>query len=563
MAVDPISNTVAITKANPAYAPAQIGSPSIAPGIWGKALAEGTLPDDLICPVLHELTHHSSLNTPVGNSLSALTVSHTSIIGETMADAERLTGPARDMIRVAAANSFLRPLLEGLALFAEFDAVSGDVPIANWSSQVVARLFCFPEMRNALLAGKDLLSPLKTKLEILRLTPTMISRKKALLRRDLFDPDGYLLGYLLIKTIWVDLTMRHDIWRNTDMFLMFANDYFFNDFGLAYLLVQPNEMSIEDELKNLDAYLHNRVVELGRNSAEFGKQFIQYHLTQNLSRPNYQGYSDSLNEHLHFVWTRRTLRSLHWQTPNFISTRGIPRVLAASALVNIDIAGKFEAHFHDGFPPLRGPALKAGRPANGEAVEGDGSVEAVVLLPQNGRRDMRVLLCVFLDKDLVATFDPETGDFNDADDVKACDRMASYLAIESFAVMVENETWLPEGSKAAEILSSYSNESATRRMLDLWSPFALISDVGVEERFGVIAALERGGLKAALSLDESSLGKISRMSLCPLGSDPDDSDASEITTDRTWLDDLNIKSDEILGFRLLATKNGKLAPSRV
>jgi len=563
MAVDPISNTVAITKANPAYAPAQGGASSTASGSWGTALADGTLSDDLIWPVLHELTHHSSLHTPVGNSLGALTVSHTSVIGATAADADRLDGPARDMIRLAAANSFLRPLLEGLALFAEFDAVSGDVPNASWSSQVAARLFCLPEMSKALLAGKDVLSPLKTKLEALRLSPSMISRKRALLRRDLFDPDGYLLGYLLIKMIWVDLTMRQDIWRNTDMFLMFLNDYLFNNFELAYLLVHPTEQSIEDELKNLDAYLHNRVVALGRNSAEFGKQFTRYHLVQNSSRPTYQGYSKSLEERLRVEWTRRTLRGLHWQTPEFCSTRGIPRILAAPAVVSIDRAGNFVARFQDGSPPLRGPALEAGRPASGEATEADGSVEAVVLLPQHGRRDMRVLLCVFLDKDLIATFDPATGDFNDADDATACDAMTSYLAIESFAVMVEDERWLPEGSTGEVILASYSGEAATRRMLNLWGPFALIPDVGKEGRPGVIEALERGGFKIALSLDESSLRKVAHMSLLPLGSGSGNLDVNGIAADQAWINNLNTKSCDILGFRLLATKDGNLEPSRV
>ncbi len=291
-------------------------------------------------------------------------------------------------------------------------------------------------------------------------------------------------------------------------------------------------------------------------------QFVKYCSKQS-SSPIYQGYSESLEEDLKEQWTIRTLRVLHWQTPDFISNRGIPRILAAPARVSIDRKGNFDAHFYDGSPSLRGPALKAGRPANGEATEADGSVEAVVLLPIHGQQEWRVLLCVFIDKDLIATFDPKTGCFNDTADAKACDKMASYLAIESFAEMVEGEKWLPEDSNAAAILASYSGEAATRQMLDLWCPFALVPDIGEDERPTLIKMLERGGLMTALSLDKSSLKKIAHMSLWPLGSSTSLSNGSGTSTDQTWIDNLNKKSKEILGFRLLATKDGKLEPSRI
>jgi hypothetical protein len=176
--------------------------------------------------VLHELTHHSSLQTPVGASLSALSVSHTSVVGAVYLDADRLEGAARDVVRLAAMNPLLKPLLEGMALFAEFDATSGDVPLATWASQVAGILFYGPEIRDAVLSGRDELSPLKSNLELLRRTPKVVGRKKALLRRDLFDPDGYLLGDLLIKLIWSDLAIRNRGWENSDLFLMFINDYF-------------------------------------------------------------------------------------------------------------------------------------------------------------------------------------------------------------------------------------------------------------------------------------------------------------------------------------------------
>jgi hypothetical protein len=554
MAVDPISNTIAITKANPAYAPSHAASAATTSRVWGKALADGTLSNDLIWPILHELTHHSSLQTLVGHSLAALAVSHTRFVGALSADADQLNGAARDVVRYSILNVLLRPLLEGLALFSEFDAVSGDVPVASWSSHVARRLFCFAELPNAILEGNDLFSPLKKKLEHIRLFPATISRKRALLRSNIFDPGGYLLGYLLIKAIWNGLIMRQEVWKNSDLFVMFLNDYFFDDFELAYAAVCRTPLSIEDEIKNIEIYLYNRVVLLCQNSGTFGRQFAQYSLDPGSGRPKYQNHSTEIEERLNWEWMQRSTRIMHWQTPDFISSRHIPRVLAAPATVSIDTAGNFQARFYDDSPPISGPSLEAGRPASGKAIEADGSVEAVVLLPQHGRQDMRVLLCIFLDKDLVATFDPTTGDFNDTEDAQACDKMGSYLAFESFAEQVESLRSLPEDSAAATVLAAYSGDAAIRRMLDLWGPFALApDDIQEAERPGALPALENGGLKGALSLDEAVIGKIVRMSLQPIGSEVD---TSEIVA-------ASQKTREILGFDLFNVAMGKLEPSRI
>jgi hypothetical protein len=212
--------------------------------------------------------------------------------------------------------------------------------------------------------------------------------------------------------------------------------------------------------------------------------------------------------------------------------------------------------------PIRGPALEAGRPSNVEIIEADGSVECVVLLPQNGRPRMRVLLCIFLDKDLVATFDPQTGSFNDTEDAQSCDKMASYLAIESFAVQVDDERWLPEGSRAAKILADNSGEAATWRMLNLWTPLGLVPDLNEAERPNALASLKTGGLKTALSLDEATLGKIARLSLSPSGSLSGDM-RDEANEQTQWLGAINDKSREVLGFNLFGIIDGKIASSRV
>ena len=76
LAVDPISNAIAISAANPAYPPKRPDATLRSPNTWGAALSEGVLSDDLLWPIIHEFTHHSSLSSAVGTSLAALAVSH-------------------------------------------------------------------------------------------------------------------------------------------------------------------------------------------------------------------------------------------------------------------------------------------------------------------------------------------------------------------------------------------------------------------------------------------------------------------------------------------------------
>ena len=509
--------------------------------------------------------HHSSLQTPVGNSLGALAVSHTSIVGTLGADANVLVGPARDVVRYSAADLYFRPLLEGLALFMEFDATSGAFPLATWASHIAARLFCLPEISKQTAVGRDLFAPLKDTLLSLRVSPDWIDRKRALLSRDIYDEDGYLLGYMLVKTIWASLAAHGDVWRHSDMFAMFLMDYFFSDFRLAYRLVhRPGRGSLSEELTDLATYLYNRVVLLNRDCMQFGREFCNYHLTAGAPRPSYQQYSRSIEDALEEEWASRTIRNMHWLTPDFRSGRCVPRVLATECVVQLDGERRFEARFLDGNPQMRGPSLiEDAIPINADGGGALGSVEAIILLPQNGRVHPRALICVFLDQSLVATFDPVTRKFNDPDAVAACGSLSSFLAFESFAEQVQYERGvLPRDSAAARIQSSFAGDQSVQKMFELWGSFALCPDPRNNEVAEAARRFSPKGVQSALSLDDGSFERFVKLSLYPL---PDaDGKATRLTRDdHEWIERLNAKSMEVLGFRMLTTQRHWLGISRV
>ena len=459
-------------------------------------------------------------------------------------------------------NRPLRQLDAVLRRHLQFDSVSGKVPVASWSQQTAAMLFCMDDMREAVLRGEDFLAPLKRKLESLRMAPPMASKKKALLSRSIIDNEGYLLGYMLVKMIWNDLVARAPIWNHSDIFQAFLSDYFFNDFYLAKILVPMPSDELEDELEVLSHYLHNRLVLLSRNCTSFAQQFLPWFHDRNNPRPSYQSFFDLGQRELEVCWTLRTLRSLHWHTPDFLSTRNIPRVLVAPATVRVTREGSFEVVFDDNFPPMRGPAIHAGRPADGSEAVGDGSVEAVVLLPDSGRRSPRLLLCVLIDTQLIATYDPLTGDFNDQDAAKTCDKLASYLALESFCEMVEGEHLFREGSKAQRLVDALKGEEGQRRMIDLWAPFALVPDLAEADRPESPKLFQQAGLKSALSLTDSQMRLLSRASL--LSIDPEFlSDSTISAQDIREVGAINSKSMQVLGFCLLNMQGQKLMPSRI
>src|SRR5882724_11346505 len=174
---DPISNTVLITSANPLDIK--------------EDLARGRLSPRFLSTILHETTHYSSYITPVGSSLAALLTAHTvDRIGMIM-DQEEVKGAAAAAIRGQIASIYLAPLLEGLALFAEFDLLPGASPVASTVSSVGIRLFCLESYISELKKGhtgcpSDYFGKF---LAENRVSAEFLQRKRELLKTPMSDED--------------------------------------------------------------------------------------------------------------------------------------------------------------------------------------------------------------------------------------------------------------------------------------------------------------------------------------------------------------------------------------
>jgi hypothetical protein len=229
----------------------------------------GVYPDEALPQFLHELTHHWCLNSPVGLAVALLQLEAATIAeqGErTDAAHERL---CECLLRSSVATTLLRPIAEGMALFAEFDLMvtshgelcSSPVSLLSWLFPQEIKVFFArsPSGVEPVIHGDPRAvysAHLAGPFYQLRTSPHLIDRKSNLLSSPFsIDGDGYLLGYLIIKSLWVRSFTR--FWRmfDTDLFLTVFRGFIFGDTALVSMLLNTSPLTVE----NLAKYITRRL----------------------------------------------------------------------------------------------------------------------------------------------------------------------------------------------------------------------------------------------------------------------------------------------------------------
>lgn len=224
----------------------------------------GTMPEELLPPFLHEATHHWCFLSPVGFTLASLQLQARRrallLLNEQEHDrrSELEFGLLEDLIRFETASAYLRPLAEGLALFAEFDAMT----------KTESSVFSLPlEMASYFFGYWNLYQPkfgptalLTNALRFMRLDKRCIQRKVSLLGYPLaYTGGGYLPGYLAVRSLWLQAASRDGrLLNETDLALMYMRSFFFDDKGLVAKLLDPST----EELASANAignYLTERI----------------------------------------------------------------------------------------------------------------------------------------------------------------------------------------------------------------------------------------------------------------------------------------------------------------
>jgi hypothetical protein len=238
-------------------------------------IAKFEYPEALVAPFLHELTHHWCFDSPVGSAMAMLKLRARRRVLEAK-DLSRavLLEAAEDLLRYESALILLRPLAEGLALFAEFDSFSGSSDVQSLPMQWTGIVFVrkeppappkdlAPDLPGALQdisrifmkpAEQDELNRLLLRA---RYSEKGESRKANLLSQP-FDSNagGYLPGYMTVRSLWRHAASSYHGFTDTDLFLTYLRQFFYGDLGLVAVLTDPGTR----EFDTVAAVL-NRVLE--------------------------------------------------------------------------------------------------------------------------------------------------------------------------------------------------------------------------------------------------------------------------------------------------------------
>ncbi len=514
---DPISNTVTHTFVNPLA--------------LQDSLGKGDLDFKYLNVLMHETTHYSCFLSPVGQSLASLMAAHTANTIGLFEDEETVQGPARSAVLGDVLPIYFIPLLEGLALFAEFDARPGASPVASTTSSLAFRLFCAGSFRSEIERLAEPIDPyafLAMRLDQHRMSSESFDRKMSLLKQPLSAEDGYLIGYLWVKSLWCVLSGRCRKLLDTDLFLSFIISYFFDDYRLAMLLfswqtaLTPKNYSRDDPenvVKAIEHYIFaDRLEQLVTNCAVYVDEWETYASrvapgeifcdVKHHGHPNYFNYSDKAEDSIRESMAYGSIRSMHHKWPTYFSGRHILRLFVSPADIEIRENGSFKASCKSPDLHIEGGVLDCARPLLGKRVTGKGSVEAIMLT-----NDGKVVLCFFLGHELIATLDLPSEEFNEPTTAAACDNLCSYLALEAASVQIEEERQFRNASQADRFARKL-RARAKENSYEFYSNLALGSDAGVPPSNQVLGSLNTGGLLNLIADHQGHSLWLIRLSLC-------------------------------------------------
>ncbi len=226
------------------------------------ALLKGEeLPVHTFSSFIHEATHHWCFLSPVGVALMLLYLSaaRRALRSFYTGDESERTTAMNDLFTYELVVSWLRPLTEGLAQFAEYDVLIPESKTSLISPPLrsaLIHLFEAPKRIAAAPEGdpRDAYYDIDDAITRWRLSRQTIERKSELLLQPVaIEESNYLLGYLTVKQLWKSASRFYEQLEDADVFMMFLRKFVFGDHALA-------------------AKILNRKKDPPRRVLEFGKQ---------------------------------------------------------------------------------------------------------------------------------------------------------------------------------------------------------------------------------------------------------------------------------------------------
>lgn len=218
-------------------------------------LENEVLPAYLYLQLIHELEHHRDMTSLVGNALAILWIRATDNTGE-RSSAARLC----DLAKILAFHHFMRPWLEGKALFAQFDAFPGPSEVLSRRSQNIFGYFISKKTTNwSSKTLNDLVDPVSKFLVARRTGKATVDMKADLLISGTgLDDGGYLTGYLACRRFVSLCQARSAIARDSDFTVDYLHHFLLRDWYLAEVLLTEHS-SPETAVQAVADYTINRI----------------------------------------------------------------------------------------------------------------------------------------------------------------------------------------------------------------------------------------------------------------------------------------------------------------
>jgi hypothetical protein len=212
-------------------------------------LEDGSLPAGVLPNFLHEFAHFYCLQSPVGGVIAFLFLEarhwflSSLVASRTRARNRRRAFPPT-AVRVDTSVRLLRPLLEGMALFAEHDLFPGSAAIASTLSGWIALLFLIrldhlptdPDPAWIDRATQEFFLNSRS-IPSLEGSQSWAASKASLLLQPLaLKGGGYLAGYLTVKNLWKTASQRVPALADADLFFMYFYSLIFDDYTLVEIL---------------------------------------------------------------------------------------------------------------------------------------------------------------------------------------------------------------------------------------------------------------------------------------------------------------------------------------
>jgi hypothetical protein len=245
------------------------------------SLLQGQLTTAALPAFLHEATHHWCFDSFVGTTLALLRLQARRRLLEAASPDSPDPDPwdvLDDFVRYESTVTFLRPLLEGMALFAEFDASPGTAAVMSQPIFWAAMNFAAEQLKkedNFNFIGQWLFGE--------RMMPRFLKRKATLLALPLrhSEPGGeYLSGYLVTKLLHYHLTDRAELFQDSDFFLLYLRHYLLEDTILVRELLDFEKKDI-GAVAAIKEHLAKRINGLLReNQADGAERLNRFYLKE-------------------------------------------------------------------------------------------------------------------------------------------------------------------------------------------------------------------------------------------------------------------------------------------